>query len=167
MLYSARVPGGRGRVGRGLKCEREDINDLPENGGKGREKERRRWRRDSWYSFDFGRAAVVSSGNPTFHPVSCYPFPPPLVPPPPPLARATAPPPFHLLLERAASRSQRESSRCQRVRTSAAECSFASATNSISDLFLLLLRLHVYLALFRDAKPHRVAVVGTLWKCSI
>lgn len=30
--------------------------------------------RDSWYSFDFGRAAVVSSGNPTFHPVSYYPF---------------------------------------------------------------------------------------------
>lgn len=27
-----------------------------------------------WYSFDFGRAAVVSSGNPTFHPVSYYPF---------------------------------------------------------------------------------------------
>lgn len=38
-----------------------------------RERERAK-RRDSWYSFDFGRAAVVSSGNPTFHSVSYYPF---------------------------------------------------------------------------------------------
>jgi len=50
--------------------------------GEGRNMERERARRrDSWYSFDFGRAAVVSSGNPTFHSGLLLPLLPPHFPP--------------------------------------------------------------------------------------
>lgn len=57
--------------------------------GRARKRERER---DSWYSFDFGRAAVVSSGNPTFHPVSYYPF----RPSDHPSFDTAPPPPFRL-----------------------------------------------------------------------
>lgn len=68
----------QGRVA-GWHSERSERAATGIGEERNRERERAK-RRDSWYSFDFGRAAVVSSGNPTFHSSPVSPTTPSVVP---------------------------------------------------------------------------------------